>query len=348
MSGAGDFGGGGGEEPKPGEILESIKRDAEEWDASGMWPYSSYRPARSQGDVPGLQDVSPEELRLEAYLAQKENRFEEYKGAISTSASVLQKKREMLKKPSSELQKALISVYRGQHKSGSFGSRSIFGVQDISSTEIFSKSGSSLFQTSNNPPSGFSSTSPPAGLFSTSVTSGTFGKTNLGSGFGANIATPSTVPQGLFSAPSGTTSSFGSLSSQSSGFGSSGGSGFGTGGGTGFGSGGGFGSRGSGLFGKPAETQAPVGLFGKPVQAGTGLFGKPATQGGGLFGKGEAQATGLFGKPAPSDSPSTDSKCYTPLSDLTPEEKEQFEAPSFTLGKIPTRPPPLEMVKTAA
>lgn len=32
---------------------ESIKRDAEEWDASGMWPYSCYRPNRAQGDVPG-------------------------------------------------------------------------------------------------------------------------------------------------------------------------------------------------------------------------------------------------------------------------------------------------------
>lgn len=59
---------------------------------------------------------------------------------------------------------------------------------------------------------------------------------------------------------------------------------------------------------------------------------------------------GLFGKPAPSGGggQSSNEKWYTPISELTAEEKEQFEAPSFTLGKIPTRPPPLELVNTAA
>ncbi|CAG5135351.1 unnamed protein product [Candidula unifasciata] len=35
---------------------------------------------------------------------------------------------------------------------------------------------------------------------------------------------------------------------------------------------------------------------------------------------------------------------YTPLADLTEQEKEAFSAKMFTLGKIPIRPPPREMV----
>lgn len=324
----GGFGDGGNDEPRPGEILESIKRDAEEWDASGMWPYSCYRPNRAQGDVPGLQDLSPEELRLEAYLAEKENRFDAYKSAISASALSLKSKREMLKKPSPDLKNALISLYRGQHKTGSFGSQSIFGAQDVSTTEIFSKSGSSLFQTSSAT-GGFSSTSPPTGLFSNpstgSSSSGGFGSTTLGTGFGASTVTPTSPPHGLFGKPLNSSSGntgFGSTT-MPSGFSNSG-----------------------GLFGKP-DNQS-TGLFGKPPQSGTGLFGKPGPSVSSPFGQPPSQGVGLFGKPAPlaDGNQSGEEKWYTPISDLTAEEKEQFEAKSFTLGKIPTRPPPVELVKS--
>ncbi|PIK43341.1 putative nucleoporin-like protein 2 [Apostichopus japonicus] len=305
-SGPGGFGDGGNDEPRPGEILESIKRDAEEWDVSKMWPYSCYRPSRAQGDVPGLQDLSPEELRLEAYIAAKENRFETYKSAVSVSADALKRKLEMMKKPSGELKNALISLYRGQQKTGSFGGQSIFGMQDIFNFEIFTKAG--LF---SNPSSASSS-------------SGVFGSTTLGTGFGTQPVTPSSPPHGLFGNPSGATSSFGSTA-PSSGFGNSG-----------------------GLFGKPDSQN--TGLFGQPAQTGTGLFGKPGPPAGAPFGQPSSQSVGLFGKPAPSGGggQSSNEKWYTPISELTAEEKEQFEAPSFTLGKIPTRPPPLELVNTAA
>ncbi|XP_071956310.1 nucleoporin NUP42-like [Antedon mediterranea] len=59
-------------------------------------------------------------------------------------------------------------------------------------------------------------------------------------------------------------------------------------------------------------------------------------------------APGLFGKsvPAATQAPITaaDSNIYTPIDQITKEQKEQFEASHFTLGKIPILPPPKELV----
>lgn len=38
------------------------------------------------------------------------------------------------------------------------------------------------------------------------------------------------------------------------------------------------------------------------------------------------------------------SSTYTPLDQLSSDEKAAFQAPKFVLGKIPTRPPPRELV----
>ena len=43
-----------------------------------MWQLSCYQPNKSRGLVPGLVDVSPEEIRHIAYTAQKENKFDQY------------------------------------------------------------------------------------------------------------------------------------------------------------------------------------------------------------------------------------------------------------------------------
>lgn len=124
------------------------------------------------------------------------------------------------------------------------------------------------------------------------------------------------------------------------------------------------------------QSQPPTGLFGKPIAQSTplippggGPFNTQATQpatsqptGTGLFGKGPAPPTGLFGKPAtgtpapslfggasqlPQASATQQSQrdgVYTPLDQLTEEEKNQFTAGAFDLGRIPIRPPPREMV----
>lgn len=46
-------------------------------------------------------------------------------------------------------------------------------------------------------------------------------------------------------------------------------------------------------------------------------------------------------KPAITTASDGDVNLYTPLANLTDDEKEQFSASTFVLGKIPTRPPSL-------
>ena len=49
---------------------------------------------------------------------------------------------------------------------------------------------------------------------------------------------------------------------------------------------------------------------------------------------------GLFGKKI---EPKKDSSVYTPLEELTLEEKTEFGREKFVLGRIPDRPPAREM-----
>jgi len=51
----------------------------------------------------------------------------------------------------------------------------------------------------------------------------------------------------------------------------------------------------------------------------------------------------LFGKPAEVVKEMDPSGTYTPLDQLTEEEKAAFLAPEFELGSVPTRPPPKEL-----
>lgn len=47
----------------------TIRKDMEEWSASTLWPLSCYGHAKEEPCVPGLMEMSPEELRLLAYTA---------------------------------------------------------------------------------------------------------------------------------------------------------------------------------------------------------------------------------------------------------------------------------------
>ena len=61
-------------------ISQAIQEDMNEWSASGMWVLSCYAYHKDSPCVPGLLDISPEELRYEAYKAK----------ASGNSASYLQ------------------------------------------------------------------------------------------------------------------------------------------------------------------------------------------------------------------------------------------------------------------
>ena len=44
-----------------------ILQDVEQQERGHQWPFSCYSPAKDCASVPGLDDISPEEVRFEAY-----------------------------------------------------------------------------------------------------------------------------------------------------------------------------------------------------------------------------------------------------------------------------------------
>ena len=48
-------------------MVRAVRKDLEEWDRNGMWPFSCYAAQPGHKCLPGLDDMSPEEARLEAY-----------------------------------------------------------------------------------------------------------------------------------------------------------------------------------------------------------------------------------------------------------------------------------------
>ena len=42
-------------------------QDMEQMERGHQWPFSSYSPAKDCASIPGLDDLSPEEVRFEAY-----------------------------------------------------------------------------------------------------------------------------------------------------------------------------------------------------------------------------------------------------------------------------------------
>ncbi|OWK64268.1 Nucleoporin-like protein 2, partial [Lonchura striata] len=109
---------------------------------------------------------------------------------------------------------------------------------------------------------------------------------------------------------------------------------------------GGFGTSGFSGFGS-----APAGNSASTTPAAFGTFGATVPTSasplcGALFG----QSTGASGHPvtsasaaATTSSPASE-KLFTPKSELSAEEWQQFEAKEFTIGKIPLKPPPLELL----
>lgn len=97
-------------------------------------------------------------------------------------------------------------------------------------------------------------------------------------------------------------------------------------------------------FAKPVNVFTPLSSFGQSAavpQQGSGGFASSLSQPQTMFG---------FAQPARIDASQshtadiTASLVYTPLDQLTAEEKAQYEASKFTLGRIPVRPPPKELV----
>lgn len=133
----------------------------------------------------------------------------------------------------------------------------------------------------------------------------------------------------------------------------------------------GFSAPGFGSFGAATDTSAqtfgapaanafpgPANFFSPPASsfvstpqqesAASGFTGFASS-----FSSSQPQSTFGFAQPAHVDSgqshstaavPSSTSLVYTPLDQLSAEDRAQYEAAKFTLGRVPVRPPPRELI----
>lgn len=368
------------------ELVKSLSTEvANTWEGGKMWPFTCIAVDKDMDNLPGFEDISPEELRLEAYEALKAGNIKPYVQKVAVAFNQLSTQRQELKNPNVTLKQKLITFIDDCKRKGfRAGSHVSLFSESGSSGGLFSSGGGGLF-----------------GSGESSSSSGPFGQSS-GSNFGQSGG------QSLFGQNTGQSSLFGqSTTSQTGLFGKS--TAQSTPGQTGlFGKGATqsvFGQTGSesvvghgafvqreparSVFGQsqtpgeqrtifgqpiPQDNQNTRTVFGQPVPQ-TGLFGQNSPFGGTGFSTPQSTGaassnlfqtstptTSLFGKSITAVPPESfgataspiqgqtttqasgeTTSVYTPMDKLTADEIEQFRAPTFTLGKIPTKPPPKEL-----
>ncbi|KAI3358446.1 hypothetical protein L3Q82_014873 [Scortum barcoo] len=319
--------GGGGQQGAAGDDdddkkLEIIQTDMDIWENSGQWGFSCY--SWFKISVSGFTDLSPEELRLEYYSSRASGDLQTYMNGVNQLLNQWRSRVQELKLMTPATRTALLAELNNpapQASSGGFGSAMTgFG----SSTSSFGSKGfgapapveASTFSFAA-PSSGFgSSAAPPS---TTGFGSVPAALTQPPTGFGASPAASSAISASSFSFSGPTTST----PAAPSGFGSASGS-----------------VRQRALEELSFSTASTGGVgsgFGAAAPAATGTSSVLGQTGG--FGASTAPpAAGAASADGASDS------LFSPESKLTPEELNQFKAKRFTLGQIPLKPPPADML----
>lgn len=374
------------------DILTIISQDINEAVTGGVWPLSCYNfwPAITYGNtVPGLEDLSPEEMRHLQMQAQATGTFEACNQQIQQMYQQARARFNSLKTQSPETLNIIESMTRCSKQSQSPFSSGSSTVQDswpTSATSPFAAGHAATFggtsaaaisgQVDN---SGFGS-APRSAASSFSFKQEFSGTNNQqSSGFGSPPQFQS-VPQksSIFGGATQPTqaSTFGANAQTHGNFGSSAPPGSIFGGATSqqnsqFGVAPGSAQSGGNIFGGsaaavPAATTTPsafsfslpntFGSSSNVLLAGTSSpFGTNAIGSPNVFGGSGGQGTGsIFGGSVsapqnvnvlslPANPVPSNSTLFTPLDRLSEEERKEFETETFTLGRIPTNPPPKEL-----
>ncbi|XP_016072564.1 PREDICTED: nucleoporin-like protein 2 [Miniopterus natalensis] len=304
------------------KFLEGIVKDMEIWESSGQWMFSAYSPMRKKPSISGFTDISPEELRLEYQSSLTSNNLQSYLNSIHQLINQWRNRVNELKSLNASTKIALLSDVKdginqaaptfgfGNRQTVAFGSPG-FPVSNSSSSNAqnFSFKASSGFATaSSGSPSVFGNTPAFGAVPSTSPA----------------ITTSTPIPG--FGKPEITSAaSFSFRTPAASGFGLAGFSGF------------------------PAPVAA--GPFGAPVAPAFGNsssvagFGSPGSHSHTTSKPASDTCGSSTSTSVPvSNGSTTGNELFTPKHQLTGEELEQFQSKKFTLGKIPLKPPPMELL----
>ncbi|XP_012146405.2 uncharacterized protein LOC100881362 isoform X1 [Megachile rotundata] len=174
----------------------------------GQWLLSCFAPLKDRPCIPGMEDLSPEEVRWEIYQAQKNGVVEQAKIRFQQLCQDMKAKREALKNPTRETLTKLKEILRTGHKNAnentankssnfSFANLQLGLSNNTSSSNVF---GNKTFGTQSNPFSGGFTSSNNTSVFGRTTTTSnpvfggapTFG-TNLGAFSGAGSTTTNPV-----------------------------------------------------------------------------------------------------------------------------------------------------------
>ncbi|XP_046526554.1 nucleoporin NUP42 [Equus quagga] len=307
------------------KLLEGIVKDMEVWESSGQWMFSVYSPVKKKSNISGFTDISPEELRLEYHNFLTSNNLQSYLNSVQQLINQWRNRVNELKSLNTSTKIALLSeVKDGVNQAAptfGFGSRQTvtFGSPGF---PVNNSSSGSAQNFSFKPSSGFAAAT--SGSASVSQNTPAFGAAPS-----ASSAITTSTPAFGFRKPEITSAaSFSFKSPAASGFGLPGFSGF------------------------PASMAAgPVGVPVAPAfgsSSSVAGFGGAGSRSHTAFSKSSGDAFGISSMsaslPVSSGSTTTDNVLFTPKDQLTAEELEQFQSKKFTLGKIPLKPPPVELL----
>ncbi|XP_006146730.1 nucleoporin-like protein 2 isoform X1 [Tupaia chinensis] len=307
------------------KLLEGIVKDMEIWESSGQWMFSVYSPVKKKPHISGFTDISPEELRLEYHNFLTSNNLQSYLNSVQQLINQWRNRVNELKSLNSSTKAALLSDIKdgvnqaaptfgfGTGQAATFGSPG-FPVNNSSSDNVqnFGFTASSGFVTApSGGPSVFAS--PPA----------------FGAIPSASSAMSAPTPAFGFQKPKSTSAaSFSFKSPATSSFGSPGFSGFPSS----------FATGPVGASVTPADGSGnSVAGFGSSSSHSYTAFSKPSND---IFGNNSISSS----LPVSNSIITTDNVLFTPKDKLTAEELEQFQSKKFTLGKIPLKPPPVELL----
>ncbi|XP_062302245.1 nucleoporin NUP42 [Osmerus eperlanus] len=299
--------------------LETIQNDMEIWETSGQWVFSCYSVLKAT--ISGFRDHSPEELRLEYYNNKDSGDLQGYANGIIQLINQWRSRVQELKTMNATTRVAMLAELNNpvpQATSEGFGSS---GTGFGSSTTSFGAGGfGAPAQPQPSSASGFSFAVPSA-EFGSSATQAA--PTGFGIAAATAVATP--PPSGFSSfpassAPSASGFSFAAPVAEATKAPSTSG----------------FGGSASGFS------------FSSTANSGGGFGAAAPSTGGNDFG--QTSVSSLFGGSTTGTVAGTGSagevtdSLFTSQSELTPEELSEFGAKRFSLGQIPLKPPPANML----
>ncbi|NXI46388.1 NUPL2 protein, partial [Galbula dea] len=296
-------------------LLECVVKDMEIWESSGQWIFSSYSPMKGKPNVSGFPDFSPEELHLEYYTCIANNNIQSYINSVQQLATQWKNRVLQLKSLNASTKAALLSELKNTvtQPLPAFG----FGGQTTSSFGL----PSFPVNSSSNSASSFSFKTSSSLIKESSGNPPAFGSSSAGVTSSPSVS--HSVGFGNLTAPSAASFSF-KTSERTSGFGTPGFSGFGD---------------------HSAVKSSSTTPFTGAGDVNTAVAASPSPSSSTVFGQ-TASASGhnITSASLGVTNNTTSEKLFTPKSELPEEELKQFEAKKFTLGKIPLKPPPVELL----